>query len=175
MPMKRLTLCFILTILSCSDRQHKQHDQRIQVDLSGTDFTTENTVVYDRFLNSDYSVFKLPSLHCPVEQIDFNPEFRVYYKYMGADSLDYQVVSDELYAFLEKRFKVLSAMMCPFDSGHLFGFTVLGQHRLLYRYHMIALEHKPLLIETVSTLGTKRQTDEYLEVFLKRIKAIKRL
>jgi len=145
----------------------------IQIDLSDTEITFENKVERDSLLNSEFSTFKLPLIHCPVENIEFQPEIKIYDKYLHSDTLDYRQISDTLYSYLQNRFEILSSMMCTDEYGHLFGFVVQGDSRFLYYFHLVDFEKKHILIETISTFGTKRNMDIDLKNMIKRIKSIK--
>ena len=145
----------------------------IQIDLSGTDFTFDTKVYNDSLLDSHFLIFKLPQIHCSVEEIDFQPEIRIYDKYLTPETLDYRQISDTLELYLQNRFEILSSMMCPDDYGQLFGFVVQATNRYLYYFHLINKGNKHYLIETISTFGTKRKLDNDLKKLIKRIEPIK--
>ncbi|QHI36224.1 hypothetical protein IMCC3317_15830 [Kordia antarctica] len=171
--MKPLLLVLILTLFSCSNKTYKNVDWMIQIDLSGTDFTFENKVDNDSLLNSNFSTFKLPQIHCSVENIDFQPEFRIYDKYLISDTLNYRQISDSLSYYLKNKFEILQSMMSPDDYGQLFKFVVQGENIYLYQYNLIDLQNKHYLIQYVSTYGTKRKLDKDLKKLIKQIEPIK--
>lgn len=171
--MKLFLLFLILTIFNFSNKIYENPEWMIQIDLSGTEFTFDDELGNDSILNSDFSAFKLPQIHCSIENIDFQPEFRIYDKYLTADTLNYQQISDTLYLYLQSRFEIFSSMMCPDDYGQLFGFVVQGESKYLYNYHLIDIENKHYLIETISTFGTKREVDKHFNSLINRIEPLK--
>jgi hypothetical protein len=172
--MKLFLIFLILAFTNCSRSIYKNQDWMFQIDLSGTEFTIDNKVGRDSILNSDFLTLKLPQTHCSLENIDFQPEFRIYNKYLTFDTLNYGQISDTLYLSLQNRFEILSSMMCPDEFGQLFGFVVQGKKsKYSCDYHLIKIENRYYLVETISTFGTKRKLDNDLKQLIKRIEPLK--
>ena len=168
--MKILYLLLILTLFSCSDKIYRNNAWMIEIDLSKTKIKFNNKIMYDSVLHSNFFKFKLPSIHCSVENIDFQPEFRIFDKYLNSDTLDYRQISDTLYSYLSNDFELLSSMMCSDNYGQFFGYTVKGDNTYFYRYHLVKFDDKCYLIETISTLGTRREIDKDFKKLIKKIK-----
>jgi hypothetical protein len=171
--MKSFLLIFTFIYFNLSDNIYRNNDWKIEIDLSGTNFSIDTFKGIDTLLNSEFSKFILPQLYCKVEKIDFQPEIRIFNKYLHQDSLDYRQISSTLCEYLDNKSEILSSMMCSDEYGQLFGFIVQKEHRYIYYYHLINVDNKYLLIEYVSTFGTKRNIDKEMAKFIKRIKTIK--
>jgi hypothetical protein len=170
--MKSFLPILIFFFLNLTNNEYRNTEWMIEIDLSGTNFLIDTFNGTDTLLNSEFSKFILPKMHCKVEKIDFQPEIRIFDKYLHKDSLDYRQISSTLYEYLDNKSEILSSMMCPDEYGQLFGFIIQKEHRYFYYYHLINVDNKYLLIEYVSTFGTKRDIDKEMEKFIKRIKTI---
>ena len=145
----------------------------IEINLSGTSFIFDNNIENNSRLNSNFASFKLPLTHCRVENIDFQPEIRIYDKYLYSDSINYDQIFDTLNSYLQNKFEMLSSLKCPFDYGQLFAFVVQKENRYLYYYHLIQVDKVYYLLETISTYGTKKELDKNLKILVRNIKKIK--
>ncbi len=168
-----LTLTFIF--LNSSNEIYRNIDWMIEINLSGLNITVETYKDTDTLLNSDFSKFRLEKMHCNIENIDFYPEIRILDKYLSADTLNFKYISDELRDYSEINFEVLQSAMYPDDLGQSFNFVIQkeNKHIFLLTYHLINVDNKNFLIESLSTFGTKREIEKKTNAFIKRIKAIK--
>jgi hypothetical protein len=155
------------------DGIYRNNDWNIEIDLSDTNFSIDTNMDTDTMLNSGFCKLTLPEMNCKVENIDFKPEVRILDKYLLDDSINYKLISQTLYDYLDKESEILSSMMCPDDFGQLFGFVIQRENRFLYNYHLIKVNEKNILIECVETFGTKKQVDIELKKLIKGTKSIK--
>ncbi|MDO6674311.1 hypothetical protein MK851_00270 [Tenacibaculum sp. 1B UA] len=172
--MKSLSF-FILTLLflSCSKRVYINKEWNTKIDLSNSKIIFDSKIRNNKTLNSDFLLFKLPKTHCRVEDIDFQPEFKIYNKFLKEKKPDHEQLANVLHTYLNQHFEILNYMRTDKDDyGYLFGFVVENKNRYLYHYRLINLNGYNYLIEMKYTFNTSLKTQKHFKKLVKSIKAI---
>ena len=172
--MKSLSFIILtLFLLSCSKRVYINKEWNTKIDLSNSKFVFDSKVRYNKVLNSDYIVFKLPKTYSRVQNISFQPEFKIYNKFLKDKKPDHEQLAELLHMYLNQHFKILNYMRTDKDDyGYLFGFVAEKKDRYLYHYRLINLNDYNYLIEMKYTFDTSLKTQKHLKELVKSIKAI---
>ncbi len=171
--MKLILNILILFAIIGSNHIYRNSDWKIQVDLSKTKFSTDTCINYDALLKSNFCKFTLPEVRCEVEHIFFKPKVRIFDKYLPEESVDSRKVYKTLYDYLSKKYEVLYSEMLPDNLGQSFVFVVEKEKRYLFKYHLIEVDKRNILVESVKTFGTGEGFNIELQKLIKGIKLTK--
>jgi len=165
-----IILALISFLPSCDGQTFKDERIGIEFSLFGTDLKLLKQDSYDSTFQCNYSEFNFPELYCNVENLKFKPSMRILDKYADTKKIEFKIVSNDIFNVLSKKYEVLSSNMFPFEGSQSLNYVVeSNNHKLIFNFYLVKSYNKNILIEYVSTFGTRRVNEPGIIKIIKRL------